>query len=288
MNVTSIEISNPEKKIFTRYTKKNFVDYHETIASFMLPHIEKRPLTLYRFPDGAGTQGFYQKNMSDYFPHWIDHTVIRQKEGAVDYVICSSKQSLVYIASQVAELHPWTSKIGTLNYPDKMIFDLDPSSKNLDPLKKVARKLGKLLKDVGLQPYLMTTGKKGYHITAPVQPEQKNKAVREFALKIATVLEQDDPETVTTELFKDKRKKRVFIDVNRNSPHQTSIAPYSVRAVKKATVALPIKWSELGTVNPGDYDIGRTLKRMQKKQDPWKDFREKSESVQAVIGRLKQ
>jgi bifunctional non-homologous end joining protein LigD len=168
-----------------------------------------------------------------------------------------------------------------------MIFDLDPSSKELDSLKKIVKKLVKLLKDIGLEPYLMTTGKKGYHVTVPIKPEQKNDKVREFALKIAQVIEQDDFGHVTTELIKSKRKERIFIDVNRNSPHQTSIAPYCVRAVKEASVALPIKWSEVNNVNPGDYDIRKTLNRMQVKKDPWHNFSTKSESLKEVIRMLK-
>jgi bifunctional non-homologous end joining protein LigD len=150
----------------------------------------------------------------------------------------------------------------------------------------VIRKLRRLLQDIGLQPYLMTTGKRGYHVVVPIKPEQENRSVREFALKIAIVLEQDDPMHLTTKLMKDKRGHRIFIDVNRNSPHQTSIAPYSVRAVPEASVALPLGWAELGRIKPGDYDIDTTLKRMVRKQDPWKTFHEESVSLREVIGRL--
>ena len=282
-----LEISNPEKKLFARYTKKEYVDYHESITSVMLPHLKNRPLSLYRFPDGAAPGGFYQKDMPGYFPTWIKHLGVKQKKRTVDYIICDTKQSLVYIASQVAEFHIWTSTKEKLGYPDKMVFDLDPSGQGLDALREVARKLGKLLRDIGFRPYLMTTGKSGYHVVVPIHPEQTNAAVRGFALKIAMVIENDDPEVSTTELFKEKRKKRVFIDVNRNSPHQTSIAPYSVRAVQAASVALPLEWTELRKVSPDGYDIGATLRRMQKKKDPWRDFRKQTQSLKEVIGRLK-
>jgi bifunctional non-homologous end joining protein LigD len=257
------------------------------IASVMLPHIKNRPLSLYRFPDGADKEGFYQKDMPEYFPVWMEHVGIKQKRRTVEYVVCGNKQNLVYIASQVAEFHIWTSTKEKLGYPDKMVFDLDPSDQSFDALRKVAKKLGKLLEDIGFMPYLMSTGKSGYHVVAPLYPEQDNAAVRAFALKIATVLENDDPGALTTELFKKKRKNKVFIDVNRNSPHQTSIAPYSVRAVQNASVALPLEWNEIGKVRPGDYDIGRTMKRMQRRQDPWIDFRNEAQSLKEVIGRLK-
>lgn len=283
----TLEISHPEKKIFTRYTKQQYVEYYERIATVMVPHVEQRLVTMYRFPNGASEKGFYQKDRPDYFPTWIDHKVIRKEQEAVDYVIINDRRSLVFIASQVAEIHIGTSRKNLLEYPDKMMFDLDPSGRDLASLRRVIRKLGHLLRDVGLDPYLMTTGKRGYHVAVPIEPEQNNNGVRSFALKIAQVLEQDDPDHVTTELIKEKRGKRIFVDVNRNSPHQTSIAPYSVRAVPEASVALPLAWTELGSVPPGGYDIGKTLRRLAKKQDPWKSFRKSQSSLRGVIRRLK-
>jgi bifunctional non-homologous end joining protein LigD len=168
-----------------------------------------------------------------------------------------------------------------------MVFDLDPPGKDLDTLRKIAQKLGAFLRSIGFSPYLMSTGKRGYHIVVPLKPEQTNKEVRAFAGKVAAVIVDDDPTTVTTELFKEKRKGRVFIDVNRNSSHQTSIAPYSVRAVLDAAVALPLEWTELRTVHPHEYDIGKTQRRMHRKQDPWKDFTRNSVSLKTIIGRLK-
>ena len=287
MTEKTIEISNPEKKLFSHYTKKEYVDYYDAIASIMLPHVTKRPLTMYRFPDGAKKPGFFQKERSEYFPSWIDHQRIPQSRGSVDYVLCNKTQAILYIASQIAEFHVWTSTTDRLGYPDKMVFDLDPSGGNLELLRNVIRKLRALLNDIGLHPFLMTTGKRGYHVAVPLKPELENTKVREFAFKIALVLEQDDPAQLTTELIKEKRGKRIFIDVNRNSPHQTSIAPYSVRAVPEATVALPLDWRELGRTKPTGYDIRRTLVRMSRKTDPWKKFRSQSVSLLEVIGRLK-
>jgi bifunctional non-homologous end joining protein LigD len=283
----TVEISHPEKKIFTRYTKKELVDYYDQIAGVMLPHIEQRLVSMYRFPDGASQKGFFQKNKFEYFPAWIPHKIIRKNGESVDYVICNDKRTLVYLASQVAEIHIGTSRTRNLKYPDKMIFDLDPSGRNLESLRKVIRKLRSLLTDIGLQPFLMATGKRGYHVVVPIKPEQNNRSVREFALKVAIVLEQDDPRQLTTELVKEKRGHRIFIDVNRNSPHQTAIAPYSVRAVPAASVALPLEWTELGRISPGAYDIMRTLKRIQRKSDPWKAFSLQPISLREVIGGLK-
>jgi bifunctional non-homologous end joining protein LigD len=284
----TLEISNPEKMLFTRFTKEDFVTFYEKIAAVMLPHVQQRLVTMYRFPDGAGKEGFFQKDRPEYFPSWIDHKEIGKGDDKVDYVICNTRRSLVYVAAQVAEIHVGTSRITNLNHPDKMMFDLDPSDSHLGELRKIVQKLGRFLSDIGMQPYLMTTGKRGYHVAVPIKPEQTNTAVRSFALKIAQVLEQDDPGTVTTQLIKEKRAKRIFIDVNRNSPHQTSIAPYSVRATLKASVAVPLDWAELRKVDPDGYDMDQALRRMKRKQDPWRDFRRKQASLSTIIRRLKQ
>ncbi len=278
------EMSNPDKKIFSRYTKKELVDYYDAITPWMLPHLMNRPLSLYRFPNGVDKKGFYQKNMPDYFPDWINHKKIQKKEGEVDYIICDKKESLVFIASQVAEFHIWTSRTEKLNYPDRIIFDLDPTKEDVKALKQLAKKLGKLLSDIGLNPHIMTTGKRGYHIVVPILPEQKNDDVRSFALKIASVLENDDPKNITTQLIKDKRGDKMFIDVNRNSQDQTAIAPYSVRAVKDATIAIPLSWDELKKTDPADYDINKVLKRMQKINDPWKGFSKQASLKKTVAG----
>lgn len=281
------EMSNPDKKIFAKYTKKELVNYYDSISSLMLPHLMNRPLSLYRFPNGFDKKGFYQKNRPEHFPGWINHEVIKKKEGEVDYIICNKKESLVFIASQIAEFHIWTSRTEKLYYPDRMIFDLDPSKEDVKALKRLAKKLGKLLSDIDLTPHIMTTGKRGYHIVVPIIPEQDNDAVRSFALKIAQVLENDDLKDVTTQLAKDKREDKMFIDVNRNSADQTAIAPYSVRAVKDATIALPISWDELKKTNPADYDINKVLKRIEKTDDPWKGFFSKQASLKKTISRLK-
>lgn len=275
------KISNPEKKIFDSYTKKDLMDYYSEAAALMLPHLTGRPLSMYRFPEGIAHPGFFQKNKPRYFPSWISHTRIK----GTDYVLCNDVQSIKYIASQVAEFHVWTSTKGNLGFPDRMIFDLDPGN-NPKTIKIVAKKLKKLIGQIHLTPYLMATGKRGFHLIIPIIPDLGNKEVRSFCLKIAKVIEDDIPEDVTTELLKEKRRGKLFIDVNRNSPDQTSIAPYSVRAVGKATVALPISWGEFGKIGSSDYDLKRTMQRI-KHANPWKGFFAASKSLRYVIGRLK-
>jgi bifunctional non-homologous end joining protein LigD len=277
------DVSNPGKPIFPGHSKLDLVRYYEGIADAMLPHIAGRPLSLYRFPRGAGERGFYQKNIPAYFPKWVSHMRI----GAADYIVCDSTDSLVFVGSLVAEFHTAAGRAQAPERPDKLVFDLDPAGDDQALLKNTARKVGKLLGDIGLTAYVMATGKSGYHVAAPILPELDNAGVRDFALKVARVIEADDPEHITTELARGRRGGRLFLDVNRNSPRQTSIAPYSVRATETASVALPIGWGELKASSPGGFDISAVLGRMRKKPDAWRGFDRKRASLKTVVAELK-
>lgn len=279
---TKVEFSHLDKKLDTGVTKQDLIDYYEKIWNLMLPHIEKRAITLYRFPSGIKANKFFQKNSPKYFPEYIERKKIKHKQHTVDYAIVKDKDGILYLANQVDEIHVMTSRIDKIGFPDKMVFDLDPST-NLDlkVLKKTAKRLKLLIESLGLTAFIMTTGGKGYHIVAPIKSELDNNQVREIALKIAKVLVESDPDLLTTELLKSKRKNKIFIDINRNSPMQTSIAPYSVRARKKITIAAPFFWKDLSKINPDSFNV-----KNYKIQDPWKDFYDSAVSLKKIIKNL--
>lgn len=280
---SNVEFTHLEKKLDTGITKKDLIDYYEKIWNFMLPHIRDRAITLYRFPSGIKGEKFFQKNSPEYYPEYIECKEIEHKDKKkVCYAVVKDKDGILYLANQVSEIHIMTSKINKLKYPDKMIFDLDPTTLNLEVLKKTAKQLKVLIESLGLTAFIMTTGGKGYHIVTPIKPELDNANVREVALKIAKILVQSNPDFLTTELLKTKRGNKIFIDVNRNSPMQTSIAPYSVRAKKGLTVALPFFWKELSSVNPNSFTI-----KNNKIEDPWKDFYESAVSLKKILKELK-
>ncbi|MFW5852894.1 MAG: hypothetical protein ACOCUR_02595 [Nanoarchaeota archaeon] len=141
----------------------------------------------------------------------------------------------------------------------------------------------KFLEDIGLAPYLMTTGKKGYHVAVPIEPDSTFKEVRAFAGKIADTLVKAYPDSLTSELTIKKREDKIFLDVNRNSSKQTSVAPYSIRAQKGFPIAKPISWDELETSEPDTYTIFDDLG-----EDPWKDFDKRRVSINDVMKRLKE
>lgn len=272
----TIEISNEDKVFFPESgtTKGSIIHYYTDIAPIMLPHVQERPVTMHRFPDGIEGEGFYQKEIPDYFPQWVDRVRIKKKEGGEnEQVVCNNAAALVYLANQACITpHVWLSRTDRLNYPDKLVFDLDPPGDEFEPVRKAAYTLKDMLKERGLTPFVMTTGSRGVHVVAPLDRSQDFNAVRAFAENLADVLAQEDPQHLTTEQRKTKRGSRVFLDMLRNSYAQTSVAPYAVRAKPGAPVATPLEWEELEDTTSQSYTIKAILRRMGQKSDPWKSL----------------
>lgn len=237
-------------------------------------YASKRCIVLQRFPDGIDHISFYQKNISDYFPVFVKRITVELKKGDQQtLVVISSVKSLLYLVNQgTLVFHSWLSSTKSVYKPDKIVFDLDPSDKDLKKLRLGARLLKKIVEQYKLVPFLMTTGSRGYHVVIPIKPEHSFDKVHVFAKQIAQEVVDLNPEMFTTTATKSKRRGKVFIDYLRNSYGQTSVVPYSVRALEKAPVATPIEWSELGRTTPQKYTIKNIFKRLSAKGDAWKDF----------------
>ena len=279
-----INLTNLNKVVFKDLRKGELIEYYGKVAKLMIKHISQRPISMYRFPNGIGKGGFFQKNVPDYFPKWIPTQIIQHKSGKTNYVLCNDKATLLYLANQVTIPHMSTSRASKLGYPDTMIFDLDPSEGKVYYLHMVALNLKKFLEEIGFKAYVMTTGGKGFHIHVPIKEDSTHEEVRAFAGKIADVFTSHYPET-TTEMMKARRGDKIFIDVNRNSPQQTAVAPYAVRATEKATIAMPIFWDELETVVPQTFTIDTAQERFE--LDPWQDFSKNKISIKRVQKELK-
>ncbi len=284
----TIELTNLEKILFpkSKIIKKDLIEYYYNIHPWILPHLEDRPLTMFRYPNGINKEHFVQKNISDFFPKWIKTATIKKKESeSIKMVVCNDIETLIYLTNLACiEPHVWLSKITSLNKPDKLIFDLDPpSNKNLNLVIEGALELNDLLKnEFSISPYIMTTGSRGVHVVIPIINELTFAEVKSFAKKVAELLIEKKPQLFTVEIRKEKRRKKLFIDYLRNAYAQTAVAPYAVRAVESAQVATPIEWSELKTLDPAAFNIQTVLKRVQKK-DPWENFFKKSYSLKKLI-----
>lgn len=258
------EVSNPSKLYFPRdgITKAEVVGYYETVATVMVPHLAGRPLTLQRYPEGIEREGFMQKNASRYFPDWIERVSVPKAGGTTNHPLCDSARDLAYLANQgTIAFHIWTSRLPELHHPDRLVLDLDPADGAPAPVEATLA-ARRVLEDVGLQPGVMTTGSRGYHVVAPIQPRAEYEAVGHAARLLALVIEARHPHAMTTEFRKADRGGRVFIDWLRNRWAQSTVAPWSVRPRPGAPVAMPIDWAELEVTPPDRWTIATAADRV--------------------------
>lgn len=282
-----VELSHTDKVLFpdAGITKGDLLDYYERIADSMLPHIQDRPLTLHRFPDGIGEEGFFQQARGNYFPDWLDSVDVDHKgnTGHVQHVLANHRASLVYLANQgTLTFHSWLCTKNQLEAPDQVIFDLDPPGNDFEPVRQAARLVAEGMRQCGLTPFVKTTGSRGLHVVAPLKPEADFDRVRSIARELAQALADAYPDQLTTEQRKQKRQGRLYLDIMRNAFGQTAVAPYSVRAKPHAPIATPLEWDELNDreLGPRSFTLGNIFRRMGQREDPWQDMHRHAASIQ--------
>ncbi len=286
-----IELSNTAKVLFPKpgLTKGDLIDYYRKIAPVMLPHLEGRPLSFQRYPDGIEAEGFMQKNASAYFPAWIRRAHLAKEGGTVDYVLAADAATLVYLANQAAvTLHIGLARTGRIDHPDRLVIDLDPSDDDFAKVRRAAAAARELLEAVGLAPFVQTTGSRGLHVWVPLDRSANFDAVRAFAADLAERLAARTPDELTTAQRKAARGMRVFLDVGRNAYGQTAVAPYSVRARPEASVATPLDWAELGDpgLGPRRFTIANLFRRLGQKPDPWAEIGRQARPLEPAVQRL--
>jgi bifunctional non-homologous end joining protein LigD len=278
MAIKGGKITHAEKILFPKsgITKGDLMHYYENISDHILPYLKDRPLTLHRFPNGISKNGFYQKNTSDYFPDWIRTLKVRKKKGWVNHVICDSLDTLLYLINHdTITIHIALSKVDKLDYPDKLIFDLDPSDTHFNLVVESAFILKDFLEnDMELKTYPMITGSKGLHVVIPLLRNENFEEVHDFAKSVARYLSLKHPQAFTAAIRKDKRQAKLFLDYLRNSCAQTAVCPFAVRALEGAPVATPVGWHELGTniESSQSFDIHTISQRLSTIENPWKSF----------------
>ena len=288
----TVEIGNADKVLFpgTGITKSDLAGYYARIAATMLPHLEGRPVTMQRFPEGIGEDGFYQKKAPDHFPEWIRRVSIEVEERheTQPQVVCDDAATLLYLVDQACITpHIWLSRADALHHPDRLIFDLDPPSYDFAPVRFAARQLRDVLKTVGLCPFVMTTGSQGAHVVVPLDGSATFDTVRAFAKDLADVVAARHPDRLTTAVRKNKRQGRLFLDYLRNSYAQNSVAPYAVRPLPGAPIATPLDWDELGgDLHSQTYTLDNILRRMGQTDDPWSTIQGTTRSLDDPRDRL--
>jgi bifunctional non-homologous end joining protein LigD len=295
VGVHTIELAHPDKVLFPGarpMTKRDLAEYYRRIAPTMLPHLTGRPIVMQRFPDGIEGEGFFHKDIPDYFPEWIDRVTLPKKGGTVTHVVCKNAATLVYLASQACITpHVWLSRADRPRHPDRLIFDLDPPSDDFAPVRRAARQVGTLLSDLGLSPYLMTTGSRGAYVVVPLDRRADFDVVREFARGVAALLARRHPQELTMEPRIADRGGRLYLDIGRNAYAQSATPPYALRARPHAPVATPITWRELDrpSLDARSYRVDNVFRRLARAGDPWRGLARRGQSLtraRAALTRL--
>ncbi len=246
-----IALSNLDKIFYPEvgFSKAQVIDYYIRIAPVLLPHIQNRPLTLKRYPDGVEGLHFYEKQCPAHRPKWVKttRTPRENKTESIDYCVVDSLSALVWVANLAdLELHPFLHCISDQNCPTMVVFDLDPGPPaNVVSCCRVALWLREMLEDLKLQALVKLSGSKGLQIYIPLNTPTSYEQTSEFSHEIAHLIAQAHPGDVTDQMPKNLRTGKVFIDWSQNNSHKTTVCVYSLRAKNEPTVSTPIEWKEV-------------------------------------------
>jgi bifunctional non-homologous end joining protein LigD len=269
--LTKAKLSNLDKVMYPELglTKAQVIEYYVKVAPRMLPFLSDRALVTTRYPDGVDAEGFYEKDAPRGAPEWVK-TYTKYSESAAkdtEYVVCGDLDTLIWLANLAAlELHIPLSKIPLTDIPDLCLFDLDPEPPaGLREAVQTALLLRETLEGLGLKTYVKTSGRKGVHVVVPLEPLYAFDETRAFVHGVGVRLAESH-EFIVSERSQTREPGTVLVDYPQNSENSTMVAPYSLRAVKEATVSTPLEWGELATLRPFDHNIFNVPDR---RKDPW-------------------
>lgn len=274
-----VRLTHPGKLFYPddEISKHDIAAYLQTVAPLMLPFVKNRPLSLMRCPDGIAAKCFFQKHATQGMPDAFKTVMLTEADGdRAEYLFVDSAEGIVSAAQIGAlELHVWGASKDDLEHPDRMVFDLDPDPLcDFSEVKAAARKIADLLAAAGLNSVPMLSGGKGIHVIVPLDGRNDWAEVKDFSRALARGLAEREPAHFVATASKAERKGKIFIDWLRNERGATAIAPYSPRARKGATVAMPVNWDELAKIrSAAAFDIRTALKRIGKAgHSPWPDY----------------
>jgi len=269
-----IELTNPDKIIFKdeKINKKAIFEYYKLIAKRMMPYLDNRLISTIRCPNGINDEIFFMKHLNNDSKNLGKKTIKNKNDEESDYYYIKNVNGLLSeVQMNSYEFHIWGSLQNKIKKPDILVFDLDPNEGlSLKKVRDGVRDLKEILDNLKLKSYLKTSGGKGYHIYVPINLTSWKQAEK-VAKDIADLMILNYPNKYTTNMRKEKRKGKIFIDYFRNKEGATSVCPYSLRLRKNATVSCPIYWHELDKIKPNSINI-KNIKNRLKKKDPWQDF----------------
>jgi bifunctional non-homologous end joining protein LigD len=256
------------------YTKGDLIHYYETIAPWMLPYLKDRPVVLTRYPDGFAGKSFFQKDAPAFAPEWIRTEKIYSEDShrEISYFVLETPEALAYMANLGAiPIHIWSSRFPHLERPDWLLFDIDPKNSTTKTAVIVAREVGDVLREIGMRPYVKTSGQKGIHVVVGLVPSYTYEQAKMFSELVARVVVARIPDAATLVRDVNARHGRVYIDYLQLGHGKTIAAPFAVRPVRGAPVSAPLEWKELRpALDPAVWNIKTMIPRMRRlKHDPF-------------------
>jgi bifunctional non-homologous end joining protein LigD len=246
-----LRIKNRDKVLYpeTGFTKGDLIDYYREIAPAILPHLRGRPVTLRRFPDGVDSEGFWEKRCPAHRPDWIPTVAVwsEQNQEEINYCSPDALPTLLWLANLgTIELHASLSRAEEIERPTVLAFDLDPGPPaDILDCCRVALSLCRLFDYLGLASFPKTSGSKGLQVYVPLNSPVTYEETKGFARALAQAFEERQPDLVLSNMKRDLRKGKVFIDWSQNDQHKTTVGVYSVRATKSPGVSTPVTWEEV-------------------------------------------
>jgi bifunctional non-homologous end joining protein LigD len=276
----AITVTNPDKLMYPAagFTKAHVVDYYVRISPYILPHLKDRPVTLKRYPDGVGGGFFYEKDAPGFTPSWVKTFPVPRRSGAseIHYIIVNNVRTLAWLANLATlELHPFLHRIPHIDRPTEIVFDLDPGEgAGILDCAEVGFLLRNTLERLGLQSFAKVSGSKGIQLYVPLNTPVTYDMTQPFARALAELLASEHPDKIVSEMAKEKRRGKVFIDWSQNADHKTTVAVYSLRAKRERPfVSMPVSWKELERAvkkrdaSSLEFEAPEALKRVEKLGD---------------------
>lgn len=286
VTVAGVELTHPDRILFDAQgvTKQRLAEYYQTVGERIFPHLEGRPVSLVRCPEGRTGECFYQRHPGPGLAEALDSVLLPEREGSGSYLVIREPADLVVLVQYGAlEIHPWGCLADRPDRPDRLVFDLDPGEGvGWSTVQQAARDVRRRLDALGLESFVRTTGGRGLHVVAPLVRRNSWEEIHEFAKAVAASLVAEEPDGYVAQAAKKERRGRVFLDYLRNSRGATAVASYSTRARAGAPVATPLAWDELEEIDGGGaFGIEAVEERMAQ-PDPWEGFFALQQSVSAA------
>jgi DNA ligase D len=275
--VREVRLSSPSRVLWPEagITKLDLANYMIAVGEAFVAANGDRPLSLQRFPAGIDGEQFFSKNPPKGAPDYVRSvSVVYPSARTHPQLVIDEPAAAVWaVQMNTVVFHPWPSRAGASDFPDQLRIDLDPQpGTDFGDAIPAAIELRKVMKEAGLTAFIKTSGNRGLHVFAPIEPNHEFLDVRHAVIAIARELERRMPDEVTTNWWKEERGERIFVDFNQANRDRTMAGAYSPRALAHAPVSCPITWDELRTADPKTFTVLTIPERLATVGDPWAEF----------------